>query len=294
MIQEQQASIQVTRSFLSRTQANQYALGGEELARQILFEDFSEGSGIDQMAEAWADPELHYEFEEGEVNLQILDAQGFVNINNLADGGQYLTITRQRLLDMIVASGGDTGIVDRLQDWIDADTSMRAAGAQDFDYLVYDPPYRTGNNLVNHHSEVRLIGLLPEQYALIEPLIAALPTDSAQININTAPAHVLQALSAQLPIEMAESIVQARDEREGYESVQEFLQIPELAGMGISADALGVQSSFFEVRVIARYQDRFSYLTSLIHRDIVTGNMSVIARSFKRNIHPNLKVVDDG
>ena len=40
MIQEQYASIQISRGYLSRTQANQYALGGEELARQILYADF--------------------------------------------------------------------------------------------------------------------------------------------------------------------------------------------------------------------------------------------------------------
>ena len=51
----------------------------------------------------------------------------------------------------------------------------------------------------------------------------------------------------------------------------------------ISADGLGVQSEFFEARIIARYQDRYSYLTSLIYRDATTGQQSVLRRSFLRN-----------
>lgn len=286
MIQEQQASIQATRGFLSRTQANQYALGGEELARQILFEDFTQENKTDHLAEVWADPELHFEFEEGEVNLRITDLQGLININNLGERGDFQSIARRRMLDLLAANGGDAAVVDRVQDWIDADTIMRTAGAEDFDYLVFDPPYRAGNGLVAHESEIRLTELPVEQYQLIQQAITALPTENTRLNINTASPVVMQSLSSSLPIEVAESIAQTRDEQEGFETVQEFLQLPQLAGLGISADALGVQSSFFEIRVIARFQDRFSYVTSLVHRDSTSGKMSVLARSFMRNIQP--------
>ena len=295
MIQEQQASIQITRGYLSRTQSFQYALGGEELARQILYEDFALGTSRDFIGETWSDPELHFEFEEGEVNLRITDLQGLVNLNALVDGGSSQAIAKQRLLNLIAAQGGDTSTVDRLQDWIDEDTGSRPAGAEDFDYLMFDPPYRAGNRPMAHASEARLTGITDEQYRLIEPVLTALPTATSRLNVNSAPALVLQSLSPQLTLDVAESIAEGRFEQEGFESVEEFLQLPQLAGLGMSADGLGVQSAFFEVRVIARSQDRYSYLTSLIHRDTISGEQSVLSRNFMRNFQPeNISKQTDG
>ncbi|MBT4161758.1 MAG: type II secretion system minor pseudopilin GspK [Gammaproteobacteria bacterium] len=293
MIQEQKASIQVTRGFLSRSQAFQYALGGEELARQILYEDFSLGTNIDHLTETWADPELHFEFEEGEVNLQITDLQGLINLNSLGAGSTRATMVRQRLGNIIESQGGDRAVVDRLQDWMDTDSSTRPAGAEDFDYLALDPPYRAGNNSMLDASEIVLVGVTPQQYLVLKSAISVLPDVDAGMNINTAPPIVLQSLSPSLTIEVAEAIAQKRDEQEGFEEVEGFLQLPELAGLGVAADGLGVQSSFFKVRVIARFQDRFSYLNSIIHRNLVSGEMHVIARDFSRKMLPAANIQSD-
>ena len=286
MIQEQHASIQITRGYLSRSQAGQYALGGEELARQILHEDFALGNGVDYIGEAWSDPGLHFEFEDGEVNLHLTDLQGLININGIGDKGGAQALSKQRLMNLLAAQAGDSGVIDRLQDWIDKDTGSRPSGAEDFDYLVFDPPYRAGNGPMAHASEVRLLGIADEQYRLVEPALTALPASGLRLNVNTAPAIVLQSLSPQLTLDVAESIAAIRIEEEGFDSVDAFLQLPQLAGLGISADGLGVQSAFFEVRVIARYQDRYSYLTSLVHREITTGEQRVLLRNFMRDFKP--------
>ena len=80
--------------------------------------------------------------------------------------------------------------------------------------------------------------------------------------------------------------MQRRDESEGFETLELFLQTPELAGLGVVNDGLGVQSAFFEIRTVARYQDRFSYLTSIVHRNPVNGSMRVIARDFSKSYRP--------
>ena len=283
MIQEQYASIQISRGYLSRTQANQYALGGEELARQMLYADFEKGNGIDYIGETWSDPDLHFEFDDGEVSLRITDQQGLVNLNSIGDKAGLTVTTTQRLRNLVFSLGGDPSLIDRLQDWLDSDTSSRPAGAEDFDYLLFEPPYRSGNGPMAHASETRLIGLLQEQYDSILPYVTALPAFRTQLNINSAPISVLQSLSPQLTTDLAGTIAAVRAEEEGFESVEEFLQLPQLAGLGVSADGLGVQSEFFEARIIARYQDRYSYLTSVIYRDATTGQQSVLRRSFLRN-----------
>ncbi len=282
MVVEQQATIQTTRGFLSRGQAQQYALGGEELARQILRADAEEATGIDYLLEAWADPELHYEFEEGEVHLQITDLQGLFNVNQLSEENPEQGIARQRLNNMLAAVNADPTIADRIQDWIDTDTSARVTGAEDFEYLVFDPPYRTGNVIVADVSELALTGLEPEIYHALWPYLTALPESRTKINVNTASAPVLQSLAPGLTPELAEALAARRADAEGFETVQIFLQQPELAGLGVLAQGLGVQSAFFEIRVIARYRDRFSYLTSVLHRNTLDGSMRILQRDFSR------------
>ncbi|MBL6689654.1 MAG: type II secretion system minor pseudopilin GspK [Pseudomonadales bacterium] len=282
MVVEQQASIQATRGFLDRGQALQYALGGEELARQVLYEDFEEDEDTDHLLEPWASDELHYEFEDGEVNLQITDLQSLFNLNLLSQSNPGQVRSRQRLLNLVNAKGLDPAIVDRIKDWIDEDTGAELAGAEDFDYLVFDPPYRTGNALMADPSEIALLGMEPEWFQYLLPYLTALPDERSSLNINTASPGILQSLAPGLSFEAAETLVQRRDEEEGYETVQLFLQAPELAGLNIQADGLGVQSVFFEVRVIARYQDRFSYLTSILHRNSLDGSMRILHRDFSK------------
>ncbi len=289
MIREQQAAIQVTRAFLGRGQVNQYALGGEELARQILREDFDEHPERDHLAEVWADPALHFEFEQGEVNLRITDLQGLFNLNGLMESNPRHGVSRQRFINLVNAAGGDPMIADRVQDWLDRDNSVRPTGAEDFDYLAYEPPYRAGNGLMADPSEFFLLGVPPEIQQMLASHLVTLPRVQSGLNINTAPAALIQSLAASLSYEAADALVQRRDEQEGFESVAEFLQSSELAGLGVAGDGLGVQSSFFEIRVIARYQDRFGYLTSIVHRHPVTGIMRVIQRDFSRNFRPEAR-----
>ena len=294
MVQEQQGSIHITRGFLSRGQAGQYALGGEELARQILHEDHAEGDSRDYLTETWASPDLHFEFEEGEVNLQITDLQGLFNVNSLSSENALTGVARQRLVNLLSAVGADPLLTDRIQDWIDVDTSARPAGAEDFEYLVYEPPYRTGNAMVQDVSELGLLGLEPETLQQVIPFFTALPDSRTLVNVNTASPYILQALAPELSFESATVLVQRREEQEeGFETIEEFLQIPELAGVGVVTDGLGVQSSFFEVRTIARYQERFSYLTSILHRNPLDGSIRVIYRDFSKNFRPQQATVED-
>ena len=70
IVQEQQLVIRAAVTHLDRGQARQYALGGEELARQILHEDYLDGPEKDYLGEDWAAKNLSYDFELGGVNLR--------------------------------------------------------------------------------------------------------------------------------------------------------------------------------------------------------------------------------
>jgi hypothetical protein len=96
-----------------------------------------------------------------------------------------------------------------------------------------------------------------------------------------------------LPLEVALQLAAIRDESEGFDTVTEFLQLPEVAGMGISEQGLGVQSAFFEVRATATFQGRFSYLTSIVQRDLIDGSTRVIYRNYSKKILPIVKIRED-
>ncbi len=287
MVAEQKASIQQAHSFLERGQAMQYALGGEELARQILWEDSEERRGRDHLGETWASPDLHYEFEEGEINLVIRDLQGRLNINGLHGDNKNNLIVRQRLSNLVGALVSEASIVDKMADWIDADNNNSPLGAEDFSYMGLDTPYRSAGTKMGDISEVGLLFDVPVNlYSALAPMLTALPEVTLTLNINTASPEVLQSLAPGLTLQAAENIALRREEEEGFETVADFLQSPELAGLGVPETGLGVQSGFFEVQIIARYRDRFSYLTTVVQRDLNDGNMRVIRRSFAKNISP--------
>jgi len=287
MVRDQNITIQRTRNFFNQSQAKQYALGGEELSRQILWEDFDQGENRDYLQEEWATSGLQFEFEEGEVQIQIEDLQGRLNVNSLGKVGPASGQARMRFTNLFAQLGVDQVYVDRIADWIDADANVRQLGAEDFEYLALETPYRTSGQMIVDISELRLLlDLDRDTYEALSPYVAALPYADSELNINTAPAMVLQSISSRLGIEIADVLVTTRDEQQGFESVTEFLQSPDVAGMGISDRGLGVQSAFFEIRVRARFRERFAYLTSIIQRDPLDGSISVIYRNSSKKITP--------
>ena len=90
---------------------------------------------------------------------------------------------------------------------------------------------------------------------------------------------LLQTISPQLTPDVAAQVEFERARQEGFATVVEFLQIPQLAGLGVSEAGLGVQSAYFEVRVQARFMDRYAYLTSVIQRIPTDGRMRVVYRN---------------
>ena len=285
IVKDQNTTLLRARSFFDQSQAKQYALGGEELARQILWEDFDSGEKKDHLGEAWASQELQFEFEDGDVRILIEDMQSRLNVNSLV--GAQAPQARERFLDLLNQIGLDVVFADRIADWIDEDGTARQLGAEDYQYLGLDQAYRTGGQLMLDVSELRLLLEMDwESFQKLLPYVTAIPDTESVLNINTADAIVLQTISKQLDPSSAEQLLTSREEAAGFDTITEFLQLPELAGMGISEEGLGVQSVFFKVKIIARFQERFSYLTSIVQRDSIDGSTRVIYRNNSNKILP--------
>jgi len=287
MVTEQKFAINRAQTTFGQTVARQYSLGGEELARQILHQDFVDSPDTDHLGENWALEVSKFEFEDGEVIFHIEDLQAKFNLNSLIQNGAGGQITRQRFITLLNELALDRSFADRIIDWIDLNETVSPLGAESYDYLGLERPYRSADKLMVDSSELRLIlELQKEQYQALSPFVTSLMNPATSINVNTITPQMMVVLAPGLSLDIAESIVSNRNDGNPYGSVADFTGDPAL-GEGantIKVQGLSVQSNFFQVNIRARYQDRFANLTSIIQRDPVDGSMQVIYRNQSKRV----------
>ncbi len=272
-----QVDIRRTSNILDGDQAMLYALGAEAWAAQILARDRAEAT-VDHLGEDWATLPPPFSVEGGVVGARIEDLQGRLNLNNLiaeGDKGEAASKELGRLLETLEL---ESGLADAIADWSDTDLEVRLPdGAEDDEYLTYEPPYRTGNVPMWSPSELRLVkGVTPEIYDKLASFITALPATTL-INVNTASATVLTTVAEAITKGDAEIIVSDRGET-GFQTVDDFLQHPALSGREISASSLSVSSDWFAVHSQAEIGRGRAKLFSILHRS-ASGQIKVVMRS---------------
>ena len=133
-----------------------YALGAETLARQVLYEDWSQsGPGVDNLLETWAQPLAPFEIENGLIEVQVRDMHSCFNLNSLAGSEGQRNLARLKTL--LRNNNVPDTLADAWHDWVDADNSISGFGAEDGEYLLLKQAYRTANQRAGHVSEFRLI-----------------------------------------------------------------------------------------------------------------------------------------
>ena len=232
-----------TRNVLRGEQAIAYAEGLEAFAAQILMRDQAETQGIDSNNEAWAFPLPPQEVPGGQMSASMRDLNGCLNLNNLV--GPNPAIWRTRLENLLGALELDPSLAGAIVDWLDADTNIdEEGGAEDSAYLSQSSPYRAGNRMFAHVSELRLVrGVSGEVYARLSPEVCALPSGTS-INLNTASVAVLMSLDSRLTAALAARIHQDGQARwtsvdnalmeAGQQNV--VLEQPARVGLGVASD----------------------------------------------------------
>lgn len=265
MATRQYVDLRRSANLLHGEQAYAYAIAAESWARVILQYDI-ENSDIDVATEDWATALPPIAVEGGFVNGRITDLQGRFNINNLIDkngapSASDLAYFRQLLAVLEL----DQEIAMTLVDWLDADIDVHFPdGAEDQTYLLEATPYRSANTRMVSTSELRLVkGFTPEVVAALLPHVTALPERTA-INVNTATAVVLQALSPELTATDAAALIEGRGE-EGYAGKNAFLAVNALAGL-VPTVSVDVKSDWFSVLTDVSVGDGRATLASLLKR----------------------------
>lgn len=315
-------SVAQSQSSLGYDQALAYALGGEALARQILHEDWVEdrkdnesGSPADTLQEPWAQAVPPLELDDlGFIEIQARDLNGCFNVNALLgqddalalgeagneagsgdnsaapspdapspSGPSHLGRFKTLLRNLQIAER----FAEAALDWMDGNQEVSQTlldtGAEDQEYLSQDPAYRTADRRLAHVSELRLLqGMSQEDFERLAPHVCALPTVTLRVNVNTATQQTLAALGPAQTLDDAQMQRLMETERE-FEEVGDFTAqdaFPEFAGV---SSLLAVASEHFEVQVRVRIGHSMAVLTSVLHRDLDNGAMTLVSRDMGRN-----------
>lgn len=277
MVDRQGFTIAHSQQALAGSQARQFALGGEQYARQILYADWEEEEtrAVDTLLEEWSAPDEAFEVRGGALEIRIQDLERRFNLNAVSgdrDGAQNTA----RLKRLLTALEIDANLADRWVDWVDADQDVTALGSEDAAHLMGDPPRRAANQRAAHVSEfVVATGLDAQAFERLRPHITTLPVDDLHVNINTANEMVLGTLAPNFTANRAMSLV---------EQEREIAQVEDITGthpeLGEAVAVLTVQSAFFRVQVRAEVDGARSELTSLLHRHPDTGALTLLWRSY--------------
>lgn len=275
LLLRQQLAIRSTGNQLLVRQAQYYAEGGELLAKAMLRRDQG-ADQVDHLAEPWANPRLNFPLDEGgELRLRIEDLSGRFNLNSLAAGGEAADQALLRLRRLLQTLQLSPAYADRLKDWIDGDQEPSGmAGAEDDQYLLLKPAYRTGVGRIAEVSELRLLlGMSEADYRRLAPFVSALPSQ-VELNINTASAQVLACLGEGIPEAALKSAIEGRG-RTGYRDPGAFAQ--QLGAYQVSPQGLATNSQYFRVTTEVLLGDRRQVLASYLQRGN-DGRVRLMAR----------------
>lgn len=247
-----------------QVQAQAVVLAGLVWARQVVDEDARAGS-TDHLGEPWSLPLPPTPLDNGSIEGAIVDAQGLVNVNNLAADGAQSRADRQRLARLFARVGLPPGAIDALADWIDGDDLPREGGGETAAYAGATPSRVPPNRpLLRSAEAIGAKGVEPARLATLGRWVTALPT-LTPLNVNTASPEVLSAAMNGLEGDALAALVADRA-RKPYASVAEFRgRLPPGASID-DTSTIDVKSEYFLVTVRARQADAVAQGRALLRR----------------------------
>lgn len=144
----------------------------------------------DEDAALWADGRAYgFDLGGGRVRVEIQDEAGKIDLNQAAE---------EVLVSLFAHAGADSeaavAIAAALADFRDADQEPRPRGAEDPEYIRKGRPSGAKDAPLGAIEELgQVIGMTPELYARLEPLITV-HSPRSEVDLKTAPAAVLRAL----------------------------------------------------------------------------------------------------
>lgn len=232
---------------------------------------------------------------DGTLRVTVTEESGRLNVNALKDKNGQLNRQRidqlLRLIDLLnrrkdAADRIGYGVVAAIIDWIDADDDVTllpfvdpgGRGVESEYYLTLTPAYRGKNAPMDTVEELQWVkGVTPEAFAALRDLLTT--TGSGRININAAPALVIESLSEHMDATLARMIVQRRQVKP-FETVAELRDVPGMTDNIYMAvkDAVEVKPENPCYRVVSRgrVEDRTCEIEAVVQRNTGAGNVDIL------------------
>ncbi|NRB22844.1 type II secretion system minor pseudopilin GspK [Shewanella sp.] len=295
-----QLSVRRTLNLTEYNQAFWYAISAEELAKKVLKQDFEDADDTVHLQQYWAQADVVFPADNGEIGGTISDLQSCFNLNALSvesdkgaggNGQPKLPLAAVQYKGLLVALGmddfGAERITHTLKDYIDEDTTASPFGAEDADYESRAVPYRAANTLMNHRSELRaVLGYTQDVYLKLLPYICVIPGNNTQVlNVNTIEVEQAALLAGmfdnKISVGEAESIINQRPGG-GFEKLEDFTEISSIASL-ITADAalktsFDVTSKYFKLEAGAKVESATFRLESVLQMN--GSKIEVLTRQF--------------
>jgi general secretion pathway protein K len=236
-------------NLVDRAQADAVARAAAQWAAAILADD---DRSVDHLGEPWARRLPSLPAEGVELAGAIADEQAKLNVNNLVRGGGASPVDVAVFQRLLASLGLPPSLTDAIVDWLDADGEVtRPGGAEDLHYLALNVPYRAANRRIADLGElVHVRGIDAATLARLAPYVTALPEDTP-VNVNTAPALVLQAVVSTLTPDEARRMAETRG-RSPYRSRDDFVRALPTPPRGQIDALIDVKSRFFSAEATVR------------------------------------------
>ena len=229
----------------------------------------AEESGHDTLHEDWANLAaaaqfFAYFFNRGQGGMNIIDHSGRLQINSLLqkkeDAWDINEEQKKIWINLLSAEEFELGedeaenVVEAIVDWIDEDDEpLGFGGAESSYYQGLDSPYAPRNGPMEFIEELLLIsGISNELYfgtgdiPGLANLVTPHGTDG-KININTADAFVLGALSDQIDQDMVDGMLTYREDEENDLGDPEWFRSFVPGDIIIPPALITTSSSYFEI-----------------------------------------------
>ncbi len=221
-----------------------------------------------------AEISLPLPIEDASATITVRDLQDRINLNALVyqngtDNARLMGVCRRLLEDLNI----DTGVIDRIADWIDPDVEPRLPdseqGAKNGPLITYEELYYIKGIKKEFIDKMReFFTVYPDRSSLSE-----------KININTASKEVLIAMAEGITEAMASEAIASR-QNAPFERCSDIKNIPGFESVYPDLSALcTVKSSFFVVEARAQKGDITSLVQEVVRVES-TGTRVLLYREY--------------
>jgi general secretion pathway protein K len=278
--QSAQVETHVALSARNALEAFYLARSGVNVGEALLVQD-ARMNHNDSEEDIWARPLPPLPVGDGVVALRVQDEARRLNLNALRGG--FIGARRPVFARLFEVLGIDQRVLAAIVDWIDEDhePGTDPPGAEQPYYLGLTPPVVVPSRPLQTLGELRQVrGMTPKLFARLEDFVYAAPPGSTdyldlKVNVNTAPAEVLYALSPGLLADpgVVDRLIAARREQafngpselKAVSGFAEALGGPESTGGG--ADFVDYKSAYFRIDAVGQVNDVTRAITAMVRRE---------------------------